>query len=118
MKRLFAILFSFALILSQAAFLPLTENSVISKTSVPKCCGLCTGSGAKCCISRDGTAPRDPSPAIPSHEISQNDWQLLVPITVQFLPQISDNSLIFFSQNSVAPSFSAPVYQRNCSYLI
>jgi hypothetical protein len=118
MKGLLAIFFSFSLILSQAAFVPDAGNRGGPGDSAPKCCGHCTGCKGKCCIARNDSAPRDPAPAVPSHGVSQNDWQVLAAIKVQFLAQEPVRSLTISSQISANPSFSAPVYQRNCSYLI
>jgi hypothetical protein len=118
MKSLFAILFSFALIVSQAAVISGSADLAGQGAGKPKCCGHCKCCGGQCCKANTGSDSHQPAPAVPSHQVSQNDWQLLVAISVQILPQTPADSAVFFSQSSILPSVTTPLYQRNCSYLI
>ncbi|HEY3863062.1 MAG TPA: hypothetical protein VGO59_14365 [Verrucomicrobiae bacterium] len=113
MKGLLAILFSAALIVSQAAFLPSGQAA-----SVQKCCGHCNCcKGDPCCTGAPDS--RHPAPAVPARGVSQNDLQVLAAVVAAPFPPrpplvqrpISSLSFSF-------PAAAPPLYQRHCSYII
>jgi hypothetical protein len=116
-KRLLATFFSLALILSQAAFMPGLGGLAAHKTGLSACCGHCGHCNAQCCRA-DKSDSHSSAPAVPAHGLSQNEWQFLTAASVQLLPQAETHSLAFSSLRFFQPSVAAPLYQRNCSYLI
>lgn len=119
MRSLLAILFSVVLILSQAASVHGAGESNDQKASAAKCCGHCGPcKGGHCCAGNKSSDPRQPAPAVPSQGFSPNDLQVLVCVSLQFLPQISTEPAMVPSSRLAPPSVAAPLYQRDCSYLI
>jgi len=119
-KRLFALLFCFALILSQTVVVSGFEaSSGAQKISRTKCCGHCDRCKSKsCCVGKDGQKTPWQVPAVPAHGLSQNDWQQLSVVRIEFLPETPPKSFALSSQLFFYPQLPAPLYQRNCSYLI
>jgi len=119
-KGLLAIFFSVALILSQAAASingPLNLSK--QKASTPECCShrsCCNGEG--CCVADNNSDSRQPAPAVPSHTTSQYDLQMLTSASVLVWQQSQTESAIAPASFLVRSSVAAPLYQRNCSYLI
>jgi hypothetical protein len=119
-KALLAIFFSVALIVSQAMA---SINGPLDfgphKVTTPKCCGRCGScNGRDCCVDKDNSGPQQPMSAIPSHTASQNDLQILVSASHLVWEQNPAESAIAPVLVLVGPSVAAPLYQRNCSYLI
>jgi hypothetical protein len=118
-KGLLAIVFSVALLLSQTAFMTGAGDLGSQGGTIPKCCCHCQNcKGGACCLAKNGPGSSHPVPAVPSHGVSQNDWQIVAAITVHFLPQATAKPLACSSSFQFCPSVTAPLYQRNCSYLI
>jgi hypothetical protein len=119
-KRLLAIFFSVALIVSQAAASlngPLDLGK--QKAGTPKCCSprpCCAG--GDCCVANKNSGSEQPAPALPTQRSSQNDLQVLVSASVLVWKQTSTTASITTALRVLPPSVAAPLYQRNCSYLI
>jgi hypothetical protein len=118
MKKLLAMLFSVALIVVQAAFMSGAAEFGPQKATIPKCCGHCGHCKDKCCVAQNGSDAPLSLPAVPSQSITQIDWQLLTAGAGEFSAQTLAESPTIFSRISSHPSVTAPLYQRNCSYLI
>jgi hypothetical protein len=118
MKGWIAMLFSVALIVSQAAFMPGAGDVGSQSAGVPVCCVHCQHCKGRCCVGNHGTESPRSTPAIPSQRGSQNDWQFLASAAVQLFTQATAESLTFSAPFFVPPSVAAPLYQRNCSYRI
>jgi hypothetical protein len=119
MKSLLAMLFSVVLILSQAACINGARDFAGQKASVPKCCGHCAACKGKCCcVGNNDSGSRQPAPAVPSHGFSQNDLQFVSAVSIQLSPLAKTRAVTFASSFLVGPSFAAPLYQRNCCYII
>jgi hypothetical protein len=118
MKGWLAMLFSVALIVSQAAFVPGAGDSGGQGAGAPVCCGHCQRCKGRCCVGNHGLESPRSTPAVPSQGGSQNDWQLSTPAAVRLFAQATTQSLAFSSPFFVPPSVAAPLYQRNCSYRI
>ena len=119
MKGLFAIFFSVALIVSQAAFINGGGDFKDLKASTPKCCGqsgCCEG--GPCCAAKNSSGSEKQAPAAPSRGVSRIDYQLSVATVVQLLAEKAAEPVALPSSFSVCSSFAALLYQRNCSYLI
>lgn len=118
-KGLLATIFSVALILSQAAFMLGAQETGYHKAAVPKCCVHCEMcKGRCCCAGKNDSTPNQPSPAVPSHSLSQIDWQFLPALVIDVSANAKPDSLPLFSLTFCYPSVAAPLYQRNCSYII
>jgi hypothetical protein len=119
MKRASALLFSLVLIVSQVAFSSGVVNSGGQKASTPKCCGHCGPcKGGCCCVHNNDPAPGLPTPAVPSRGISQNDLSMFIAVSLQLPLPGGIEPVIPFASHHVLPISPAPLYQRNCSYLI
>jgi hypothetical protein len=116
-KSLLAMFFSVALILSQAAFMAAAGDSGAQKTGVTACCGHCEHCNKEACCTSDANS-RPSAPAVPAHGLSQNEWQLLTAVTIRFLLEAPSQSPALSSPFFFHPSVAAPLYQRDCSYLI
>jgi len=119
-KGLLAIFFSVMLIVSQAAASlkgPLDLGNL--KVSTPKCCSPrpCCG-GGDCCVGHKNSGSEQPAPAVPTQGSSQNDLQVLVSASVLVWEQTSTTASITPASLFVHPPVAAPLYQRDCSYLI
>jgi hypothetical protein len=109
-KRLFAILFSALLVLTQSVF----ANNMPARIPVTNCgCGK-----HHCCMSK--SAPDDkPLPAAPSCPLSLKEWQLVLAVTLQVLSSAAlPATEIPPTHIFVSESDATPLYQRNCTYLI
>ena len=118
-KSLLAIFFSVVLVVSQAASFdgPLTAGG--QKASTPKCCvpgHPCKSSD--CCVRDNGSGSEPSAPAVPSHSSSQNDLQVFEFASLLVWQQRASESAIVPASLILLPSVAAPLYQRNCSYLI
>jgi hypothetical protein len=122
MKGLLAIFFSVALIVSQAASIDGRIDIGGQKQSTARCCGHCGNCGScdgqACCTAKNDSSPEQRTPAAPSRGVSRTDWQLSTAIVVQLLPEAASESVASPSSFSIRSCFAAPLYQRNCSYLI
>lgn len=122
MKGLLAIFFSVALIVSQAAFVNADGGFGGQQAGTPKCCGHCSNCGScegrSCCTAKNDSGSEQRGPMAPSRGVSRTDWQLAAAIAVQLLPETATEPAAFPLSFSVCPSSAAPLYQRNCSYLI
>jgi hypothetical protein len=119
MKSLFALLFSLALVLSQTASTDGSSQFSAHNSATPTCCGHCDPCQQRpCCASRDGSNSQPSTPTAPSRENSRNDWQAATALTVTLLPETASQPIAFPSSFSLSPTSAAPLYQRNCSYLI
>jgi hypothetical protein len=110
-KTVLTILFSLALIGSQNVFT--AEPSSCVDSLAPNCC--C----AECdCVSSQPNTPQ-PLPPTPARTVSQNQVQLILVVAAQLLSQptmpAQPLSVTFASPNF---QVDAPLYQRNCAYLI
>jgi hypothetical protein len=117
MKRFFALFFSVLLGISQIAFTP-ASNANAQRSASSKCCGHCQRcKGQSCCLAKSDSNAARSSPAVPAQRVSHLDYQIFAAVLIQFLPQRTADpvSLLSFS---VPPSVAAPLYQRNCCYLI
>ena len=119
-KGLLAILFSVVLIVSQTAG---SINGPVGlgtqKASARKCCnpqGPCNG--AKCCVEDNNSNPDQPAPAVPTQGSSQSDLQVFASVALLVWEQDSTESARVPASFFIRPSAAAPLYQRNCSYLI
>jgi hypothetical protein len=119
-KSLLAMLVGLALVLSQTALVAGMTDFGSQPPTVPKCCGHCSHckGNLSCCAARN--TPQSPSsvPAVPAHNLTQNDWQVLVAATVSILPAQSAEARVISAPVCLPQSAAAPLYQRNCSYLI
>ena len=117
MKGLLALIFSVALIVSQAAFMTETGDFSSQKSETAKCCGHCGNcKGRPCCAAKKDPASHQPAPAVPAHGLSQNDWQLVAAIVLHISPQPPRSITKFFVSllpRQLPPA--APLYQRHCS---
>lgn len=122
MKGLFAMFFSLVLIVAQAAFINVSGDLGTQRASTPKCCGHCGNCGScegqSCCTARNDSGSERSKPAVPSRSTSRSDFQLSAAVAVKLLPETSAAPVTFPSSFSVRSSLAAPLYQRNCSYLI
>jgi hypothetical protein len=119
-KGLLAILFSVALIVSQAASVnaPVDLGSR-QQASTAKCCGHCGPCKSRaCCLGNNSSGSKQPTPAVATHGASQNDFQLLASVSLPVWGQNSTESDLMPASFVVPSSVAAPLYQRNCSYLI
>lgn len=119
-KGLLAILFSVVLIVSQTAASingPLDLGT--QKASARKCCNPCGScNGSKCCVGDNQSNPEQPAPAAPSQGSSQNDLQVFASVALLVWEQNSTESARVPASFLAHASGAAPLYQRNCSYLI
>lgn len=119
MRSLLAILFSLALIATQAASVKGPGESGNQQAAASKCCGHCGPcKSASCCVAKNDSSRSQPAPAVPAPGHSQNDLQILVSVTLQLQPQSATVELPVPALSFVCASYAAPLYQRNCSYLI
>jgi len=120
MRSLFAIFFSVLLMVSQAASFDGSSPAVANRVAnVAKCCGHCGPcKAASCCVAKNESGSRQEAPAVPAQRSSQNDLQILASASLQVLPQISTESAVVPASPLLRPSIAAPLYQRDCSYLI
>jgi hypothetical protein len=119
-KSLLAVTIAFALIFSQTASL-LGAVPSGNGTVAPKCCGHCSHcKGGACCAANGNPSSNQSAPAVPAHGLSQNDWQLVAAAVavLQHSGRTDFESLPQFSICSPLQPLAAPLYQRNCSYLI
>jgi hypothetical protein len=115
-KSLLAMIFSVALILSQAVG---SQNPGNQRPEVPKCCGHCEMCrGQCCCAGKNDSTPTQAPPAVPAHSLSQIDWQFSPSIVINISAEAQPESLPFRAFSFSYPSVAAPLYQRNCSYII
>jgi hypothetical protein len=119
MKTLFAILFSVLLIVSQAMSSNEVREVSVQKAALPRCCGHCGSCQQRsCCARNNDSGPRQSAPAAPSRGVSSNDLQFWTAVPVELLPSVTTEPVIFPSNFSTRTSHAAPLYERNCSYLI
>jgi len=119
-KGLLAIFFSVALIVSQATpSLNAPLSSTKHKASGRNCCGECGPcKGSSCCVANNDSESRQPLPAVPTQNVSQIDLQALTLTSLLAWEQTPAESAVVPISVFVPPSIAAPLYQRNCSYLI
>jgi hypothetical protein len=118
MKALFAMFFSLVLIASQAMSLNEVRDFGVQKAVLPRCCGHCGSCQQRsCCGHNRDSGSRQSAPATPSRGLSSNDWQLCATLSVNFSSPATE-AAAFPSNFSAHLSFAAPLYDRNCSYLI
>jgi hypothetical protein len=109
-KRLFAILFSALLVLTQCVF----ASSGPTETLAKNCgCGKHT-----CCMSK--SAPdNNPLPAAPVRPLSLKQWQVALALTPQVLSSAALPATDIPSTDIFSPKPDAtPLYQRHCAWLI
>jgi hypothetical protein len=119
-KGLLAILFSVALVVSQA---PASLNGPLvpgkHQAAARKCCGECGPcKGSSCCVAKNDSDSQPPLSAVPTPNASQIDLQALTFASLLAWEQTPAESVIAPVSVLVPPSVAAPLYQRNCSYLI
>jgi hypothetical protein len=115
MRALLAILFSFLLAGTQAAFPSATASSSTMPAVKAKC--SCSGCETSCCPVPSGRRT-SPLPAIPSPSQSQVDWIGLLehPSPALFIPC---GKPAVISERPFPPSLGKiPLYEWNCAYLI
>jgi len=118
-KGLIAILFGVALVVSQAAFV--TESGGVGNqpAGTPACCGHCGRCrGQSCCTCKNDPRSHPPAPAVPAHGVSQNDLQLFAAVAIDTPAPTVAQSVASSSSDTFRLAVSAPLYQRDCSYLI
>lgn len=114
LKTLLAVLFSFALVWTQAV-----SGLEVEKTSVKtQRCGCCACKKMDCCTAQP-SSQSIPAPAAPLRTATQNQIQL-VAVTISIL---SKSPALLVAKTVPPPSrlqktIDVPVYQRTCSYLI
>jgi hypothetical protein len=117
MKTLFAILFSLLLIVSQA--MSVGEVREVGVQKAARCCGHCGSCQQRsCCARNNDSGPRQSAPAAPSRGVSPNDLQFWATVSVELLPPVATEPVVYPASFSDHLSFAAPLYERNCSYLI
>ncbi|MDB6068729.1 MAG: hypothetical protein JWR26_4937 [Pedosphaera sp.] len=114
MKNAFALLFSLVLIMTQTVFVS-GQTTSAPQSGVTATCD-CPHCPRQCCVTKNAPA-EDSAPIAPARTISQTDWQVLLSITHHYQPR-ADCSPVFSSVTSVPSPAAAPLYQRNCCYLI
>src|SRR6185312_1219191 len=119
-KGSLAILFSVLLLVSQAtASLNGPINSGHQKASTPKCCHPCAAcKGADCCVANNSPDSQQSQPAVPTHGSSQLDLQALIYASLVSWELSPPESARAPVSVLVRSSVAAPLYQRNCSYLL
>jgi hypothetical protein len=119
MKDLLAMLFSIALLASQATFVTGAGDFEIRTAAAPSCCCNCRHcNGRCCCANQNGPDSSHSTPAVPARGVSQHDWQLLAAMTVEPVQQAARKPLTFSAPVRSDFSVSAPLYQRHCSYIL
>jgi hypothetical protein len=116
-KGLLTILFSVVLIVSQASSINVPVGLGKQQVSTPNCCGHC-GPCKTCCVENNDSDSQQPTPAVASQGASQNDLQVLTSVALLLWQQNPTESAMVPAALLVRPSVAAPLYQRNCSYLI
>jgi len=112
MKTAFAIFFSALLVLGQTAF-SRAEPLAQSKLQCAKC-----DCGGKCCVTQSTSTPA-PAPATPAPGLSLKQFQFTpVPAAQIYLLLEFAGHSISFAPISLLKLDAAPLYERNCSYLI
>ena len=119
-KGLLAILFSVLLVVSQAtASLNGPLDLGKHKANTPKCCRPCGScKGSDCCVGNNNPDSQQPLPAVPAHTTAQIDLQALTFASLLAWEQSPAKSARVPASVLLQSSVAAPLYQRNCSYLI
>jgi len=119
-KGLLAILFSVTLIVSQAASIDGSGGlGNQQQASASKCCGHCSPCKSRpCCVQNNNSDSQQPISAVATRGASQNDLQILTSVALLVWQQNPTESVTVPAAFLVRSSIAAPLYQRNCSYLI
>jgi hypothetical protein len=112
-RTLFAIAFSFLLIVAQTVF------AADARATPSKSCACCSCRKMNCCATQSTPAPERPLSPQPIRSSVQNNLQF-VAVVVAFLsqsPRVPSEKFVPPVSTS-SRSAAVPVYVRNCSYLI
>jgi hypothetical protein len=113
-KKVFAILFVIALVFGQVLATPVSPVSCAVQAA--PCCGC--GGAMKCCVNNSGQS-NQPAPAPLPSQSSQNDFQLLqLSATKLLLYSEAPDSRVFPQRTDSSRSTDAPLFTRNCAFLI
>ena len=111
MKKLLAIFFVLALALIQPAVANLGDCATAAK-----CCDC--GGKMKCCVSKS-TQPDREAPAATSPNVSQKDFQTILPLLLRVTtPIIPAPQNVFSTDRSTLVSSAIPIFARDCAFLI
>jgi hypothetical protein len=111
-KTTYAILFSVLLVLAQTA-LPGTTAAKASPQCAHCDCGM-----KECCLN-PSLPDSTPGPATPALNFSLKHFQLSVAFAAAVLVlQVSATPQIFSPSSAATCSTAAPLYERNCAWLI
>jgi hypothetical protein len=114
MKSAFGIFFSLLLLATQTAFMSAGGCPAVQRASAQNCC--VSHCQKHCCVS-NSDAPSPPS-APATQSVSQIDLQLLPASQLALDQSAADFDAPVRPGSSALLVIAAPLYQRNCSYLV
>src|SRR5579884_1563615 len=106
------------MVLSQTAFISSAASVQTRQTANPECCRHCAHCHSACCVTHDSSDTARSVPIIPANGGSQLQWHLVPAAGVCLFNAAPAPSPSISSPHFLAASVDAPVYERNCSYLI